>query len=151
MDKSKQRFHLMPGVCLIIKKEDKYLLLKRKNSQWYDGYYGLLGGGVDGGETVRQTMVREAYEEIGIKVNENDLKMLYVMHLKGVYKPEQESIVFYAQVEKWEGEPKIMEPHKCTDMQWFTVEEMPENTIPAMHKVLDDVNNGIFYGELGWD
>ena len=47
--------------------EDRILLIKR-NTVPFKGYWGLPGGRVDPGETVEQTVVRECKEETGLDV-----------------------------------------------------------------------------------
>ena len=47
--------------------EDKILLIKR-NTVPFKGYWGLPGGRMDPGETVEQTVVRECKEETGLDV-----------------------------------------------------------------------------------
>jgi len=46
---------------------DKILLIKR-NTAPFIGYWGLPGGRMDPGETVQQTIVRECKEETGLNV-----------------------------------------------------------------------------------
>jgi 8-oxo-dGTP diphosphatase len=46
---------------------DKILLIKR-NTAPFIGYWGLPGGRMDPGETVEQTVVRECKEETGLEV-----------------------------------------------------------------------------------
>ena len=46
---------------------DKILLIKR-NTVPFKGYWGLPGGRMDPGETIEQTIVREAKEETGLDV-----------------------------------------------------------------------------------
>ena len=64
---SKQRFKLAVTVQLLLEKDGKLLLHLRQNSSFANGYYGLVSGHIDGNETVRQAMIREAREEAGIK------------------------------------------------------------------------------------
>lgn len=46
---------------------NKILLIKRRTSP-FKGYWALPGGRVDAGETVEQTVVREVREETGLEV-----------------------------------------------------------------------------------
>lgn len=50
------------GVYAIVIRDDKILLTR----QW--GGYGIVGGGVDNGETLQQALVREVQEETGLLV-----------------------------------------------------------------------------------
>ena len=76
----KERFKLVPAVVLFIRRGNEILLGKRCNTGWQDGKWGLFGGGVDGAETVRQAAVREAYEELGIAIDIEHLKVIHVLH-----------------------------------------------------------------------
>ncbi|HRO64782.1 MAG TPA: NUDIX domain-containing protein [Candidatus Dojkabacteria bacterium] len=68
------------AVHLLLIKDDKVLLSRRFNTGYHDGDYSVPAGHVDEGETATQSMVREAMEEIGIKILLQDLKYSTVMH-----------------------------------------------------------------------
>jgi mutator protein MutT len=54
----------MPCVAAIIKKEGRILMQQRAD----DGRWGMPGGAIDPGESPAQAIVREVYEEVGLKV-----------------------------------------------------------------------------------
>ncbi len=143
----KERFKIIPTVYLILIKNKKILLLRRFNTGFWDGNYSLPAGHLDGGETIRQTMVRETKEEIGIRIDPGDLKLVHVMHRK---EPKEERINFFLITKKWCGRPKIMEPHKCDDLKWFKLSNLPKNTIPYIKQVIKSSLNKIFYSEYGF-
>ena len=61
----------------IVNKEKKVLLQKRSmNKVAHPGQWGLNGGKVNAGEDTLTTAVRETFEEIGIKINKEELKFL---------------------------------------------------------------------------
>ena len=49
------------------------------------------------------------------------------------------------------GEVKNMEPNKCSDLSWFDLDNLPNNMIPYIRKVIENIQNEIFYDEFGWD
>lgn len=51
---------------VVIEKDGKYLAINRKNA----GQFGLPGGKSEFGETLKQTAIRECFEETGIKIKE---------------------------------------------------------------------------------
>ena len=49
----KKRFKLIPSVYIILVKDGKTLLLRRQNTGYEDGNYGLVAGHADGDESAR--------------------------------------------------------------------------------------------------
>lgn len=143
----KERFKLIPTSHLILLKNDKILLLRRFNTGYEDGNYSVVAGHLDGNETFIQAMVREAREEAGIDIKPEDLKVIHVIHRKV---PNDERIDFFIMAKKWEGELKLMEPHKCDDLNWFELDSLPKNIIPYVKQAIDNIKDGIFYSEHGW-
>jgi len=143
----KRRFKIIPTVYLILMKNNKILLSRRHNTGFHDGEYSLPAGHLDGNETLIQTMVREAKEEIGVELKPEDLRLVHVMHRK---EPSEERVNFFFTAEKWKGEPRIMEPHKCDDLGWFDTSNLPENVIPYIKQTIACVLQEIFYSEYGW-
>ena len=78
----KERNRLPVSVQLILEKEDKILLMKRKNTGYEDGKYALPGGHVEANEEIRNAMIREAKEEIGIHLDLQDIQLYKVMNRK---------------------------------------------------------------------
>ena len=76
----KKRFKVVPACYLILIKDDKILLLKRCNTGFEDGNYSFIAGHLDGDETFKQAMVREAKEEAGISLDPDKLEIINVMH-----------------------------------------------------------------------
>lgn len=143
----KERFTLVPASYLILIRESKILLLRRFNTGYEDGKYSMVAGHLDGNETVIQTIIREAREEAGVELQAQDLEVVHVMHRK---QPTHERIDFFIQARKWEGTPRIMEPHKCDDLRWFELDSLPSNIIPFVKQVIECLKNNIFYSEHGW-
>ena len=52
------------AVHIIIIKDNKILIQKRKGSKLWPGYYSLPAGHIDEGETQYSAVVREAHEEM---------------------------------------------------------------------------------------
>src|SRR3989338_7570062 len=124
---SSERFTLRAAVYLILIKDQKILLSRRFNTAWMAGSYSLISGHLDGDESVSRAMIREAYEEAGIRIKNKDLKPVTVLHR---FSPDQEYMDFFFVAKIWSGVPKIMEPNKCDDMSWFPLKQLPSNTLP---------------------
>jgi ADP-ribose pyrophosphatase YjhB (NUDIX family) len=106
----KDKFKIIPTVYLVLIKGNKILLSRRHNTGFHDGEYSLPAGHLNGNETIKQAMVREAKEEIRVKIKSEDLKLVHVMHRKDA---NEERVNFFLIAKKWKGEIKNMEPHKA--------------------------------------
>jgi 8-oxo-dGTP diphosphatase len=149
MEKSRPR--IIPTAYLVLIKEDKILLSRRYNTGFQDGYYGFVAGHPeDDEETLSQTMVREAKEEVGIEINSNDLKLVHVMHRKQQKPTNERRINLFFTTRKWRGEPKIMESQKCDDLQWFELDNLPDNTIPYIKQAINCIRKNVAYSEYGF-
>jgi len=144
---TKELFRLYSAAHLVLIQDNKVLLAQRSNTGYQDGSYALPAGKLDGGETATRTVAREAQEEIGIVIQNEDLHMLHVMHLLD----GRESVGFFLTTEHWEGDIRNMEPHKCSDLGWFPLDVLPENTIPYIRHALECIQKGETYSEFGWE
>lgn len=133
---------------LLLIKSGKILLLRRFSTGWEDGKYSLIAGHLDGGETVKQAMVREAKEEAGINLNPKDLYVVHVMHRKS--NNDLEYIDFFLVADKWRGIPQILETDRCDDMRWFSLKDLPKNTLLHVKQAIQNYYNKISFSEFGW-
>lgn len=141
------RFTYIGSSYLVLLREGKVLLLRRANTGFEDGNYGLPAGHLDGGETAREGGAREVREEIGIAIAPDDMHVAHVMHRKAAH---DERIDFFLTCERYEGEIENKEPHKCDDLSWFSLDDVPANTIDYIRVALENIRDGVFYSEYGW-
>lgn len=143
---TKERFGQIGTSHLFLVKDNKILLLRRFNTGYEDGKYSVIAGHIEENETVRQTMVREAKEEADVDIDIEDLEVIHVMHRH----ENQKRIDFFLTAKKWKGEPKIMEHHKCDDLRWFELNNLPNNIVPYIKQAINCFLNNVFYSEYGW-
>jgi len=148
----KKRFNITPAVYLILIKNNKILLLRRFNTGHHDGKYSFVAGHLNGQETVRQAMIREAKEEAGLEIKIDNLVVVHITNRNSKDNPVyiRERIDIFLQAKEWQGEPKNMEPEKCDDLDWFDINDLPENIIPFIKQVIDCIRKGVLYSEWGW-
>lgn len=147
MTTSKERFKLIPAVYLVLRKDNQILLSQRANSGYQDGMYGLVAGHVDGDELATAAMVREAKEEADIDIDPARLTFVHVAHRLGRGQTGQERVDVFYELREWQGEVHNAEPHKCGDLSWFDMDNLPENTLPFVRRVLTGISHGISYSE----
>lgn len=144
----KEKFMVRAAVYLVLIKDKKVLLSRRYKTGWMDGMYSLVAGHIDGNEPVGDSMIREAYEEAGIKIERNDLIPNKVLHRKS---DDCEYMDFFFTAKTWSGEPKIMEPNKCDNIAWFPVNNLPSNILPYVRNVIESLNDKVAFIESGWN
>jgi len=141
------RFRLIPEVHLLLLRGDHILLLQRFNTGYEDGKYGLVAGHVDGSETARQALSREAREEAGLVIEPEDMDLCHLIHRRS----EEERMSIFFKVNRWIGEPRNMEPHKCSDLAWFPLGTLPLDMVPYVNHAIMQVQAGRLYSEFGWE
>lgn len=143
----KERFRIYIAAYLVLTKDGQILLLRRANTGYQDGNYSLVAGHLDGAETAKQCIIREAEEEAGIKMKPANLAVVHVMHR---YRVDREYIDIYLKTNTWEGKVVNNEPKKCDELRWYSLDKLPENILPEVKLALENINKKIFYGEIGW-
>lgn len=140
------RFKMIAETHLLLFRGNETLLLQRFNTGWQDGSYSVVAGHLDGGETVREAMVREAKEEAGILVDPDALRFLHSMHRCS----DGERMSFFFTVDAWQGEITNCEPHKCSDLSWFPEDAMPDKMVPYVRAAFLRIRDGLTYSEFGF-
>lgn len=143
-----ERFRIAVSVNVIIAKDGKYLLLRRANTGWADGYYTLPAGHVDGNEALTAAAVRETKEEVGIDVQPENLKLVHVMH-RSNKEDDQERLDFYFLVHEWQGEPHLAEPEKSDHLGWFSAGDIPLRTLEHVRGTLAKYASQLL-SEINW-
>lgn len=149
-----QRF-LVPSasILMLLKNENgkrKVLLQRRQNTGFMDGLWDLsCSGHVEHGESMSEAAVREAKEELGITIPLKNVRFFAFVH-----KREKEwDLTFYNAYfvcENFDGEPCICEPHKCSELQWFDLDNLPDDLINDRKKAVQAYQSGVHYIEYGW-
>ncbi len=127
---------------MIITKEGKILLQKRKGSKLWPGYYALPAGHIDEGENQYDALTREAKEELGITINKKDIENEYVVLRRNFFEIDGKIldpyIDYYFDIKGYKGTPKIMEKEKCDELIWADLDNLPEPFINYEGAFLED-------------
>lgn len=137
------------GFGVMVLKDGKILLGKRNDDpekasslMHGEGTWTMPGGKLHFGESFEGACIREALEETGINIKETDLKLI---SLANDIVSDAHFVTVGFLCEKFEGEPKVMEPDEITDWQWFALDNLPAKVFPPSQKVLDHYNQNKIY------
>ena len=138
------RFRLVPAAYVIFRRGHEVLLQLRQNTGYMDGYWATAAAGhVEADESVFDAACREAAEELGLVVDQEDLEPLTGMHrTQGTGRPIDERVDWFFVVNRWHGEPRLLEPDKAADLQWFALDALPEPVVPHELFVLEHLRAG---------
>jgi len=128
---------------LILEQEGKVLLLAQTSEN--GGKFTLPGGTVEGPEFAKETLIRECKEEIGIKLNPNDLDLIHVLHKK---KGKDNRITIYFTAKNYEGNLHAKETDKFRGVSWCSIHRLPLKTSVTVKHVLGQIRMGEQYSEL---
>lgn len=130
-------FALIPASYLYLRRGEEVLLQRRANTGYMDGHWVAgAAGHLEPGETAVAAAVREAEEEIGVRIRPQDLRLITVMHrTDGTDAPIEQRIEWFWTAESWDGVPVIREPAKCADLAWFPLTDLPE-PIPGYERMV---------------
>ena len=135
---------------VLLRKENKVAFVLRANTSWMNGYYSLTAGKVEKGESFIQSAIREAKEEAGVTIRSDQLRQVLTCHRYDVGEdPEWVDVLFEAT--EWEGEPFNAEPDVHSELAWLDLDDLPENIIPSLRFMLDQIRAGKTYCEYGWN
>ena len=143
----KIRNKAVPAVYLLLKRGEEILIARRCNTGYEDGNYHLPSGHVEEAEFPTVALIRETREEIGIDLSQSDFRLAHVLY-RTKHDETGDRIDLFFTAEKWTGEIKNMEPHKCDDLRWVKRKELPENMTEYIRHVIECVDDNIFFSEL---
>ncbi|RNB60051.1 NUDIX domain-containing protein [Brevibacillus gelatini] len=143
-----RKYFTMPvAVHLFLLRGNEILLLRRYNTGYEDGNYSVPAGHLDGNEEVKAAAIREAREECGIEIAPSDLSLVGVMHRRS----SDERIDFFVAATSWQGEIVNAEPHKCDELVWVDLDQLPDNVIPYVRKAISNYRKGKWFDSFGWE
>lgn len=134
---------LVAAVIVHDKATNRVVLLQRsQNAKFAQGMWDLPVGKSEPGEPITETAVRELYEETGLTVKPEALKVAHIIHgAWGVEAPNGFLTVVFA-THEWTGEPENREPRKHDQVCWVDVEAVPkeflDTTVRAVHRYFED-------------
>ncbi len=114
-------------VHLILRRGDQVLLARRSGTGYADGLLNAPSGHVEDGEDVRQAVIREAYEEVGVVVDPDTIRTALVMQHSAPSGDPRTGWFFEAR--EWRGTPVNREPDKCSGIDWYPLDALPDDMV----------------------
>lgn len=128
---------LVGSVVLILDKDNRVLLQKRKTSKY--GRFGLPGGLMELGESCEETAIREVYEETGLSIT--SLTLIDVFSGKNSYSKLENGDEFYATTVAYytKNYSGILNPNnsETLELKFFNLDELPPNMIGSHKKIIE--------------
>ena len=128
----------------MIQNEKGEVLLGLRQGSHGAGEWSFPGGHLEFGEKIFETAKREAKEECGLDVDKFELisvadEMRYIksdgkhylnIGIKAVYQG---------------GEPKVLEPAKCKEWRWFSLDNLPNRIFEGTELAINNFKRGKIY------
>ncbi|MGD8293754.1 MAG: NUDIX hydrolase [Desulfobacterales bacterium] len=103
------------GVAVIVIKEGRVLLGKRKNAHG-SGTWAFPGGHLEFNESIKACARREVFEETGLQIK----NLRYGPFTNDVFADEEKHYVTLFVISDYDsGSPVAKEPHKCDKWAWI--------------------------------
>lgn len=141
------RHKVILAVFLIFREHGDVLLLRRFQTGYMDGSYSVPAGHVDGDEPAAVAACREAKEEVGVTIRPEQLKLVHTVHEKA---EGHERLNLGFEVLGYEGAIRNTEPHKCDELRWAPVNDLPATMVPSVRAILENVQKGIPYSDFNF-
>lgn len=121
--------------ALIFNQENKLLLaLRGPKAKNEVGKWEIPGGSVEYGERIKEGLQREIKEELGIEIEVGEMLQL-CDHIIAEEQQHWVSPTYLCTVIS--GTPTIMEPEKCAEIGWFSLEEASK--LPLSQVTAEDI------------
>ncbi|GAA4591666.1 hypothetical protein GCM10023194_51520 [Planotetraspora phitsanulokensis] len=133
---------------LLFDERERVLLGRRQGTGYADGEWQVMPSGhLEEGESIIDATAREAAEELGIEVS--GLTVAHVAHHRNPGGTARVGMFLVARTVN--GTPTNAEPHKCAELAWFPVDDLPERTVPYARAGIEAVRDTIGFALHGWE
>ena len=126
------RFSLVPAAFVALVRDGEVLLQQRRNTGYMDGHWSFSAAGhVERDESVTAAAVREAYEELGVRITEADLEPVCTIHRRQNERDGGQRVDFFFTASRWKGEPVVREADRSGGIRWAPLSALPEPLVPV--------------------
>lgn len=131
--------------ALIFNQNNEILLSQRQNTWYYDGWRNIPSWHIELGETAIESMRHECLEELGITI---DIDISNVFHIINRLASDREYFDVGVSITKRSWEIINNEPEKCSAIDRFALDNLPEYISPSTIKFIEAYKSKEFYSEF---
>lgn len=129
-------------VCAIAINDGKLLIGKRSENKKYGGFWELIGGKVESGESEEEALKRELKEELGVD------SMVHSKFMSHIHRYDENAIELIAYFIDLKREPKESNSH--SELAWLNIDQLPIKTfLEADIPIISEIRN--FYSHISQD
>ncbi len=127
------------SIC-ILKNKNKILITKRPSNKLFGEFWEFPGGKLENTETFEEAIVRELYEELGIRININNLKSLDIFNHS--YDGKNYILMNLFCLDKWSGKIRNKDTKKFL---WVSkIGPFPNKFLDGGLLILKRLKNGYY-------
>ncbi|WP_199770751.1 NUDIX hydrolase [Brevibacillus laterosporus] len=126
------------GVGAAIIDDNRRILLVLRKKAPEAGCWSLPGGKVDYMETIEDAVIREIKEELNIDIVIDSL-LCVTNHIVQAESVHWIAPTFIAHISS--GEVQNLEPHALEKVEWFPIDELPDNITITTTYAIDQLKN----------
>lgn len=129
------------GTAIFLIKNNQFAISLRKNTNHFCDYYGIPGGKVENNETFKKCIIRETYEETGVKLNSDEVFELEDPKFYNKPFDSNDEITcqwFYAFIKEL---PKTNIENR--EWHWVSFNNPPQKLMPGTKEMLEKVKKYI--------
>lgn len=124
------------GVGVMVRRGDQVLLGRRRGAHG-EGAYGWPGGGLGFGESLYETVCREAMEEAGLTVHEARF-----VCISNVIEYGRHYLDITYEVTNFSGEPQARESDYSEAWAWYSIDDLPHPLFRPCELALESIRSG---------
>lgn len=130
------------GVNIFIVRDGKLLLGKRKNA-YGAGTWGLPGGHLEFGESVKKAAARELEEETGLRAD----NFAFVNVINDLHNDQHYLQIGFLAEGVENTEPILKEPDRTEEWKWFDLDNLPKEIFSSHVKQIQAFREKSYFSE----
>lgn len=132
------------GIGVMIQNKNGEVLLGLRQGSHGEGEWCFPGGHLEFGETVFETAKREVKEETGLDADNFELVSV-ADEMRYIKTDSKHYLNIGVKAEYEGGDPKVMEPNKCKEWKWFSLDSLPGKIFEGTELTIKNVKAGKIY------